>query len=88
MKLNFVMVLLLFLLFSGCVSQEKQFEYKNTCLSLTSYSFQEIPKCDSQEECFKEVEKQLFDFPQDFSFESSDKLNYKKYSPLYRERIR
>lgn len=65
----------LFILFSGCVSQEKQFEYKTACLSLTSYSFQGIPECSSQEECFDEVEKLLFAFPQDFSFDSSDKLN-------------
>jgi len=73
MKLSVFFIVLLFLF--GCISQEKQFEYKNQCLSLTSYSFQGIPKCSSQEDCFNEVEKQLFDFPQDFSFDSTDKLN-------------
>ncbi len=73
MKLNFLLILILLFLFSGC--SEEKLEYKNACLSLTSYSFQEIPECSSQEDCFKEVEKHLFDFKQTFSFESSDKLH-------------
>ncbi len=75
MKLKILALFFVLLFFSGCISQEKQFEYKSACLSLTSYSFQKIPKCSSQEDCFNKVEKQLFVFPNNFSFESADNLN-------------
>ncbi|MFH1695281.1 MAG: hypothetical protein ABH850_02510, partial [Candidatus Micrarchaeota archaeon] len=68
----------LFLLFSGCVSQEEQFKNKTLCLELTSYSFQKIPVCSSQEECFNKVEKELFNFPAD-SFSGSSALALNSY---------
>jgi len=71
----FIIFLSFIILFSGCVSQEQQFKNKSDCLSLTSYSFQRIPECTSQEQCFKEVEK-LFVFPADsFSGSSYQALN-------------
>jgi hypothetical protein len=70
-----IFFLLLFFLFFGCVFQEEQFRNKTLCLSLTSYSFQRIPACNSQEECFNEVEKNLFAFSGAFSGESALALN-------------
>ncbi len=65
-----------FLLFSGCISQENQQENRNSCLLLSSYSFQEIPECSSQEECFKKVNESLFVFPENsFSGESFNSLH-------------
>ncbi len=75
MKLQIVLFFSVLFLFSGCVSQEKQFQNKTDCLLLTSYSFQKIPECSSQKECFKKVETTLFDFPQTFSDESALALN-------------
>lgn len=53
------------LLFSfGCVDEQEFTRARFECIDLTSQAFARVPECDSQEECFEELEERLFGFPE------------------------
>ncbi|MFH1895066.1 MAG: hypothetical protein ABIJ74_00585 [archaeon] len=78
MKARFLAFFLAIVFLSGCVSQEELFKNRTACISLTAYSFQEIPECSSQEECFKKVEENLFNFSEN-SFSGSSAIALASY---------
>jgi len=63
MNLNFFALFCLIFFCSGCI-EEVSIEDRLACLELTSFSFTTVPKCTSQEACFKEVDSA-------FSFDTS-----------------
>ncbi|MBU0636546.1 hypothetical protein KKE06_05975, partial [Candidatus Micrarchaeota archaeon] len=78
-------VLVLLLFFGGCLTQEQWQELRFECVSLSSGAFAMVPECDSQEECYEKVKKELFDFFDDatLEFESRRILEeYKNYLAL------
>jgi len=68
--------LILFILLSACIDNERIQFYRQKCLSLTSHDVANIPSCKSQERCFELVQKKLFDFPQESLPFESQRLLY------------
>ena len=82
-KILIILALLLafLILTSGCLQQKLAPEQREQCLQLASHSKTSIPKCETQEQCFQQVNASLFNFPDShFSASTSQKLNlYKNY---------
>ncbi|MBI2530363.1 MAG: hypothetical protein HYW05_04435 [Candidatus Diapherotrites archaeon] len=82
-KIFAILALLLafLILTSGCLQQKLAPEQREQCLQLASHSKTSIPKCETQEACFQQVNAGLFNFPDaQFSASTSQKLNlYKNY---------
>jgi len=59
-KKSILFLLLLLLIFSGCISQEEKIQLKQKCIDLSSDFFPAIPECFSQDECFSLSNKSFF----------------------------
>lgn len=79
-KLLLIILLIAIILVSGCL-QKLAPEQREKCLQLASHSKTSIPKCETQEACFQQVNSNLFNFSDaHFSNSTSQKLNlYKNY---------
>ncbi len=79
-RLFLFFLLIAIILFSGCL-QKLSPEQRDKCLQLASHSKTSIPKCETQEACFQQVNANLFNFSDaHFSSSTSQKLNlYKNY---------
>src|SRR3989344_2181795 len=64
------LLLALLILSSGCLQQKLAPEQREKCLQLASHSKTSIPKCETQEQCFSQVNANLFNFP-DAQFSNS-----------------
>ncbi|MCX6802760.1 MAG: hypothetical protein NT067_06640 [Candidatus Diapherotrites archaeon] len=56
---------LLLLFSSGCVSEKEFTAQRLECVELASQAYAVVPHCDSQEECFEALDKNMFGFPEE-----------------------